>query len=198
MRCSTLDKKSQVSDHEINTLAEEKIRLLQQVESLEAQVEELIVARDEAQRQAAGNSAQWQQIMQMSSQLQIKGMDESKRHKSEREAWERDRAGLQQRVQELETGQPSTVSSGASSSPTSLGPDAILSSANLEILREEIVRLRRSCVEMEAALRDIREGGDQKLYEALQAISSIREQIKGTGKGKDKGKGKTPPPYEMR
>lgn len=179
MRCSTLDKRSQVADHEINGLTEEKIRLQQQVEVLEKQVEELIQARDEARRQAAADGAQWRQIMAMSSQLQVQGADESRRYKNEREAWERDRAGLERRIQDLEAGKFHPDGPGVATPDTSTAADDILTSANLDVLRHEILRLRRSCSEMEVALREIQETGDQKLDEAMLAIASIREQIRG-------------------
>ena len=177
MRCSTLDKKSQVSDHEINTLTEEKLRLQQQVEALESQVEDLVIARDDAQRQATVNSAQWQQIMTMSSQLEVKGVDESKKYRAHREAWDRDRAGLQQRIQHLETGRSDLLNTAEASSvsQSSSNHDDVLTSANLDVLRKEIVRLRNSCAEMETALRNIREKSEQKLNEAMAAIATIRD-----------------------
>ena len=179
IRCSTLDKKSQVSDHEINTLSEEKLRLQQQVEALESQVEDLVVSRDDAQRQATVNSAQWQQIMTMSSQLEVKGVDESKKYRSHREAWDRDRAGLQQRIQHLEAGRSDlmNIAEASSISQSSSNQEDVLTSANLDVLRKEILRLRRSCTEMETALRSIREKSEQKLNEAMAAIATIRESI---------------------
>ena len=177
IRCSTLDKKSQVSDHEINTLTEEKLRLQQQVEALESQVEDLVIARDDAQRQATVNSAQWQQIMTMSSQLEVKGVDESKKYRAHREAWDRDRAGLQQRIQHLETGRSDLLNTAEASSvsQSSSNHDDVLTSANLDVLRKEIVRLRNSCAEMETALRNIREKSEQKLNEAMAVIATIRD-----------------------
>ena len=105
-------------------------------------------------------------------------MIELKRYKIDRETWERDRTGLQQRVQDLEAGKVSLDGSRVPESFVTPGPEGVLSLANLEVLREEIVRLRQSCAKMGAALREIKEQGDQKLDEALLAISSIREHIK--------------------
>ncbi|KIW22357.1 hypothetical protein, variant [Cladophialophora immunda] len=103
IRCTALDKKSQVSDHEINTLTEDKIRLQQQLEVLETQVQELVKSRDEVHQQSSADGAQWRQIVAMSSQLQLKGADEARRFKLEREGWERERAALQKRIEDLES-----------------------------------------------------------------------------------------------
>jgi hypothetical protein len=104
IRCTALDKKAQVSDHEINTLTEDKIRLQQQVEALETQVSELMRSRDEVHQQSSTDCSQWRQIVAMSSQLQLKGADEARRFRVERESWDRERVSLQKRIEELESG----------------------------------------------------------------------------------------------
>jgi len=178
IRCTTLDKKSQVSDHEINSLSEEKIRLQQQVEALETQVEELIAAREEANKQSTADGAQWRQIMAMSSQLQAQGAEEARRYKVDKETWERDREGLQRRIQELEAGKLTLVGSGEGTGlVTSVSPEDILASASLDVLREEIVRLRRSCTEMENVLQDIK-GDTEQMGHAATAMANIRERIR--------------------
>ncbi|KIW62419.1 hypothetical protein, variant [Phialophora macrospora] len=103
IRCTALDKKSQVSDHEINSLTEDRIRLQQQVEAMEAQIQDLMRSRDEAHQQSSADGAQWRQIVAMSSQLQLKGADDARRFRLEREAWERERASLHKRIEELES-----------------------------------------------------------------------------------------------
>ena len=177
IRCSTLDKKSQVSDHEINTLTEEKIRLQGQVETLESQVEDMVKARDVAHQQSVASGAQWRQIMAMSSQLQSHGAEETKRFKADRGAWERDREKLQRRIQELEDGKPSHVDSSRSSESVgwSTGDD-ILASTSLEVLRTEIVRLRRSCHDMEASLQDLRNETGH-MDQIITQFSGIRDRI---------------------
>ena len=176
IRCSTLDKKSQVSDHEINTLSEEKARLQQQVETLETQVEELGRARDEAQQQSAADSAQWRRIMAMSSQLQVHSAEETRQFKSDKEAWERDRDGLERRIKELETGKLSVGPSHPSAVATPICGDDILTSTSLDTLREEILRLRRSCAEMESLLRDI-QGETQRMGPSLATLTNTHERI---------------------
>ncbi len=158
IRCQTLDKKSQVSDHEINTLTEEKIRLQSQVEAFEVQVEELVKARDEAQRQTTANGAQYMRIMAMSSKLQVQGADEAKQYKLDRETWERDREGLQRRIEDLEARRSSpTVPGDPNPDPkASLGPNDVLASASLDVLRQEVMRLRQSLLNMEWLFQDLR------------------------------------------
>ena len=175
IRCSTLDKKSQVSDHEINTLSEDKIRLQNQVEALEAQVEDLVKAKDEANRQSTADNAQWRQIMAMSSRLQAQGADEARRFQSDRETWERNRDSMQRRIQELEVGNLSLVDSHRSEESASSNEDVLLSSS-LDVLRQEILRLRRRCAEMEQALQDLRLETEQ-MDHVMTEFASIRERI---------------------
>jgi chromosome segregation ATPase len=159
IRCQTLDKKSQVSDHEINTLTEEKIRLQSQVEAFEVQVEELVKSRDEAQKQTTANGAQYMRIMSMSSKLQIQGAEEAKRYKQEREGWERDREGLQRRIEDLEAGRSTSAVPGDAKMDPKAAPDSddILTSASLDVLRNEVVRLRQSLLSMERAFHDVQQ-----------------------------------------
>lgn len=162
IRCQTLDKKSQVSDHEINTLTEEKIKLQSQVEAFEVQVDELIKSRDEAQKQTTANGAQYMRIMSMSSKLQTQGAEEAKRYKQDREAWDRDREGLQRRIEDLEAGRssPSIPRDPAVESKTALSSDEILASASLDVLRNEVVRLRQSLRNMERMFENLRQETD--------------------------------------
>jgi chromosome segregation ATPase len=176
IRCTTLDKKSQVSDHEINTLSEDKARLQQQVEALEAQVEELTRVKDEAQQQLAADGAQWQRIMAMSSQLQIRSAEETRQYRSDKEAWERDRDGLQSRIQDLEAGRLNVGPSHPSASVTPISSDDVLASTSLDTLREEILRLRASCTEMESLLRDI-QGETEHMGPTLATLTNVNERI---------------------
>jgi chromosome segregation ATPase len=177
IRCSTLDKKSQVSDHEINSLTEEKIRLQAQVETLETQVEELLNAKDEVQRQTTAETAQWRQIVAMSSRLQAQSAEETKRYKADRESWERDRDGLQRRITELESGKLTLVDiSRSADSTVSIFSGDILTSTSLDALRAEIVRLRSKCADMEAALQDLTRVTEQ-MDRVMGEFANIRERI---------------------
>jgi hypothetical protein len=178
IRCQTLDKKSQVSDHEINTLTEEKIRLQAQVDAFETQVEELVKARDEAQRQTTANGAQYMRIMAMSSKLQIQGAEEAKRYKVERESWERDREGLQRRIEDLEAarGDKSALDIDHVAAKSALHEDEILASASLEVLRNEILKLRQSLTGMERMLQDVRQESE-KIDHVITECTSIRERL---------------------
>jgi hypothetical protein len=173
IRCTTLDKKSQVSDHEINTLSEEKMHLQQQVEALEIQVEELSRDKDEARRQTSTDGAQWQRIMAMSSQLQARSAEETRQFRSDREAWERDRNGLQSRIQDLEAGR---LMVGSSADATAVSNDDILTSTSLETLREEILRLRRRCGDMEGLLQDI-QGETEHMGPTLATLTNMNIRI---------------------
>ena len=148
-----------------------------QVETLEGQVEDLVKAKDEAHAQTSANSAQWRQIVAMSSQLQVRCAEELKSYRADREAWERDRDGLQQRVSELESGKLTLVDSGhTADSGTSIPPTDILASSSLDVLRAEIVRLRARCADMEVALQDL--GRVTEQMDAMMGdFAAIRQRI---------------------
>jgi len=177
IRCTALDKKSQVSDHEINTLTEDKIRLQQQLEALESQVQDLSKSRDEVHQQSSADGAQWRQIVAMSSQLQIKGADDARRFRLEKEFWERDRASLQRRIEELESGKENLPETSAmSGSTTPVANDPILTSVSVEVLREEIIKLRRRCLELELMLQELA-GEAEQIEGAITAMESVRKSL---------------------
>ena len=178
VRCQTLDKKSQVSDHEINTITEDKLRLQAQADALESQVDELIRARDDAQKQTTASGAQYMQIMSMSSKLQAQGASEARRYKTEREEWERDRNGLQDRIQMLESGSaqlltPSIELTQPQSSPAL---DDVLNSASLDVLRSEVVRLRQSLMAIERQFIDLGQE-TKRLDQVIDQCTGIRERL---------------------
>lgn len=191
IRCSTLDKKSQVSDHEINNLTEEKIRLQQQVESLEDQIESLTKARDSVQQQSSADGAQWRQIMAMSSQLQSKSIEEARNHHQEKEEWQRQRERLEERIREMElvggssgggaAGPPRTRAAGVDdgdddADASEIENHDILNSTSVNALRSEIRNLRRRCLQLEAALKDVT-GEAESLDQAMKAMANIRARI---------------------
>lgn len=176
IRCNTLDKKSQVSDHEINSLTEEKIRLQQQVETLEAHVEELVKSRDEVHKQSTADGAQWRQIMAMSSQLQMKGAEEARKYKVDRDAWEEDREALERRIRDLEAGR-AAVSAGIGQRDLDADwEDDALNATSMDVMRQEIVRLRRRCADLESMLQDL-SGETEHIDSAISAMTSLRQRI---------------------
>lgn len=183
IRCQTLDKKSQVSDHEINTLTEEKIRLQSQVEAFEVQVEELVKARDEAQKQTTANGAQYMRIMAMSSKLQFQGGEEAKRYKGDRETWERDREGLERRIDELEVRQSSLTVSGDAKADTKtpVKPEDVLASASVDALRDEVVRLRQRLLSMERMFEDLRQESEN-IDHVIMECTGIRDRLNASAK----------------
>ena len=187
IRCTALDKKSQVSDHEINTLTEDKIRLQQQVESMESQVRELMKSRDEVHQQSSADGAQWRQIMAMSSQLQLKGADDARRFKDERETWEEERDSLRRRIEELESGKEALPETRTVSGPTTpVANDSILTSDSVEALRTEIIRLRRKCTELELMLQEL-ESEAGSIESAIHAMESIRRNLAGKKRRSEEG-----------
>jgi len=172
MRCATLEKKSHVSDTEINNLAEDRARLTSDVDRLELQVEELQQKKDESDKQSAASGVQYMKIMAMSSKLQAQSAADLKKWRSDREAWQIEREALLSlsRVAvrpTLEEGPSNAAGPLATAVSAALPPQAIipaeepksiikaedcLSSECMKTLREEIVELRKSCHEAQASL----------------------------------------------
>ncbi|KAI1619307.1 hypothetical protein EDD37DRAFT_218288 [Exophiala viscosa] len=185
IRCTALDKKSQVSDHEINSLTEDKIRLQQQVETLEAQVQDLMRSRDELTQKSTVDGAQWRQIMAMSSQLQMQGAEEARRFKAKQDEWEQERTALRKRIEELESGEVAIAAAKTTSGPTSsVASDAILTSDSVEVLRQEIIKLRRRCFELEAKLQGLA-GEAAQIDSAINAMESVRRTLAGKKRSSD-------------
>ncbi|KAF2867985.1 hypothetical protein BDV95DRAFT_166880 [Massariosphaeria phaeospora] len=165
-KCTTLEKKFEVSDVEINSLTDEKEKLQAQVSSLETQVEDLQQSRDEARRQLVANGAQYMRIMEMANRLQAQGADDKKR-------WEGERSEMEKRIKVLEeamvTGTERHGSSihatettpqsrvlahnHALSLPTSSSPS---STETVNVLRAEIGRLRARTQTLENALQTMK------------------------------------------
>ena len=113
----------------------------------------------------------------MSSQLQLKGADDARRFKLEQDSWERERVLLQKRVEELESGKENIPDLRAvSGSTTPVASDLILTSGSVEVLREEIVRLRRRCVELELMLHELA-GEAEQIEGAITAMENVRKSL---------------------
>ena len=174
IRCATLEKKSHVSDTEINNLAEDRGRLTNEVERLELQVEELQQKKDEADKQSAASGVQYMKIMAMSSKLQAQSAADQKKWRSDREAWQVEREALLSRlagrpIQEENwsdtAGCAATAASAAFPVIAAEEPKSIIKSEDplnsgcVVSLREEIVQLRQSCHEAQASLEAWRADG---------------------------------------
>ena len=129
IRCATLEKKSQVSDREINELSDERKSLQDQINMYEGQIQDLQSSRDEACKQSALNGAQYMQIMSMSSKLQAQAAKDHKKWKEERDAWENEKRILLSRLETYEGSQDPQSSNGLESQIKAMvsGPTAISS-----------------------------------------------------------------------
>ena len=192
-RASALEKKHAVSDSEIISLSEEKMRLQTQVIELERDVEELSRTRDECRQAAVQEGAQYVQIVKKASQLEELAAEE-------RKTWSKMKAEMEQTIEALRAGaSPSDdalrtaanipvphiiadVNTPASSveaqndfkieplpdtGPTS-HPKEILLESNDE-LKEEIRRLRSRCAEVEYALRAVKDDS-RKMEGIIEAL----------------------------
>ena len=207
-RCNSLDKKSQVSDAEINNLSEDRQRLQSQIEMFEQQVEELQASRDEAHKQSVANGAQYMQIMAMSSKLQAQSASDLKKWKGDREEWASEKDELLKRIEKMEKEAGHLLkhdfSHGASeaaplrnesgnndSSEGTAAPDhgqmekeeaeEELSSMSLERLKEEVLSLRRSKREAQSLVQAFRDesGAIRKIAEELGSMGERLVRIGG-------------------
>lgn len=220
LRASTLEKRHVVSDTEINTLTEEKLRLQTQVLDLERDVEELTRSRDETRQAAVQDGAQYMDIIQKASQLGIMAGEEKKR-------WNELKAEMQARMESLSSGtaqmdEPSSlaitvpiavegiltpVSSAEAESRfkiesrrdlTSMLDHTLAEPDDNDRLRGEVRRLRIRCAEVEDALRAIRSdtrsmGGIVEALNIMRKSSSERanKALGGCGAGDHGEEGKS-------
>ena len=199
--------KFQVSDAEINNLAEERIKLQERIEFLETQVEELQQSRDDVHKQSVAKGGQYMKIMAMSSKLQAQGASDFKKWKFEKDAWQQEKAQLLSKVAELEREKgalaPPRSAAGTSqkNSPnfTSTSPDTpnhaaqslvaddtddAPNNSSLEILREEIKRLRVRCRNMENALLELRTESEH-IDDCIERLGGIGKRIRIKGPGSE-------------
>ena len=200
-RCATLDKKSQVSDAEINNLAEDRVRLEGQVTVLESQVGELQFDRDEAHKQSAASCAQYMKILAMSAKLQAPGTADMKKWKADKEAWEKEKEALlskglfasgvggsaandeplHQSVDSLPVGLSSEASThgtvGSRRIQSSNDSDNVLASTSVERLREEIIQLRKTCLATEASLEAWR-ADSTYLNDTLLSLGTLNDRMR--------------------
>ena len=199
-RASALEKKHAVSDSEIISLSEEKMRLQTQVIELERDVEELSRTRDECRQAGVQEAAQYVEIVKKASQLEELAAEE-------RKSWSKMRAEMEQTIEALRVGATASdvalhraallpltqiiddVDTPASSVeaqmdlkieptvdtvPTSY-PKELLQDSN-EGLKEEIHRLQSRCVEVESALRVVRDDS-RKMEGIIEALGLAGKSI---------------------
>ncbi|PMD36483.1 hypothetical protein L207DRAFT_82607 [Hyaloscypha variabilis F] len=196
-RASALEKKHAVSDSEIISLSEEKMRLQTQVIELERDVEELSRTRDECRQAAVQEGAQYVEIVKKATQLEELAAEE-------RKSWSKMKTEMEQTIEALRAsvstsdGAPrgaallpldhiiDDVDTPASSVEADLkieaaadvGPTSYpkeLQESNEE-LKEEIRRLRFRCAEAESSLRAVRDDS-RKMEGIIEALGLAGKSI---------------------
>lgn len=191
-RASALEKKHQVSDTEIISLTEEKIRLQSQVTELEKEVEELARSRDQFRQAAVQEGSQYVEVVKNASRLEEMASEE-------RRAWGKLKAEMEQRIEALIAGShqrddtkssivpiplhrplddvdtPPSSNEGQSSLESQPAKDFQPTSYPIQPqesgieLKEEIRRLRSRCAEAEDALRAVRDES-RSMEEIIEAL----------------------------
>lgn len=182
-RASALEKKHNVSDAEIISLTEEKIRLQSQVMELEKDIEDISKSRDECRQSAVAEVNQYVDMVKKASQLEMMAAEDRKN-------WNIKRGELEKRIEALKIGihqKDTSMSTGVNTPNTSVSQDAEGITAAFEtldrlrkeqmgesvhpptsepqtahvekvrILEEEVRTLRNQCDEMKTALHTIRD-----------------------------------------
>ncbi|KAG9228221.1 hypothetical protein BJ875DRAFT_257166 [Amylocarpus encephaloides] len=193
-RASTLEKKQNVSDSELISLAEEKSRLQEQIMSLEKDIEDLTKSKEECRQAAVQEGKQYVEIVKKASQLEMMAAEE-------RKTWNKLKKELEDKVEALKVSSGKKDASGstgantpnssvshddvgpsiASDAMNSLKIESIAASTDsptsgatvkqsadvyrVKALEEEVRRLRRRCIEMEKALHAVRD--DSRSTEGL-------------------------------
>ena len=94
LRASALEKKHAVSDNEIISLSEEKLRLQQQITDLERDVEELSRSRDGFRQAAVQEGSQYVEIVKKASRLEEIASEE-------RRTWNKLKQDMERRIESL-------------------------------------------------------------------------------------------------
>lgn len=117
-RASALEKKHNVSDAEIISLTEEKLRLQAQVIDLERDVEDLSRSRDECRQSAVQEGAQYVEIVRRATQLE-------ERTAEERKSWGILKTEMEKKIEALNDSGPGEVNGSSNDTPISLMADGI-------------------------------------------------------------------------
>lgn len=148
--CEQLEIKARVMDREHVNLKNEILDLKTQTSLLAKQVEKLTQEKDHLYSQSQADAAQWRQIVDMSSRLQLQSVEETRRFNADRESWRKERDRLEEQLNELQDGTPRRTpvedSVNASSDLTSLSDERV---------REEVSVLRERCTELEELLGSV-------------------------------------------
>jgi chromosome segregation ATPase len=83
-------------------LLPDKTNLEKQVSELQTQVNELLQAQEEAQRESTASRNQYMQIMAMSSRLQAQSTTDARRWQAEKEEWDNQKTALLDKIHRLE------------------------------------------------------------------------------------------------
>lgn len=101
IKCSTLERKFEVTDAEIISLSNEKDRLEQVVEMMEKQMNDLQKSRDDARKRSSEAASQYLQIVQLASRIHPGAGSVAAEEEEVTPSW-LDRETLLKRIEELE------------------------------------------------------------------------------------------------
>ncbi|RFU26226.1 hypothetical protein B7463_g10130, partial [Scytalidium lignicola] len=172
-RASALEKKHAVSDGEIISLTEEKLRLQGQVQELEKDVEELARSRDEFRQAAVQEGAQYIEIVKKATRLEEIASEERKN-------WSRIKADMERRIEALKAGRPipdePVSSTDAPRSGTPLGREPVAAVDTATAQRSEstpVVKLEQLAHELQLS-----RPGPQRLLTDSDSEKALQAEIR--------------------
>ena len=165
IKSQTIEKKTTVADQEVNDLTTRNEEMLEQIKSLEGQLQECERKREAERAEAAQEKDQWGRMLDMSGRLQHKNAEDRQRLASEK-------AELLQRLAAYENKDPAQLDQSAADprrtaarSPfavnTNTGGDTQLhmstsSSNDIDALRKENDALQAEIASMRTSLEEVR------------------------------------------
>jgi len=176
VKTAALETKFEVTDKEINSLSDEKEKLTSQVQTLEAQIEDLQQARDEARKSSAESAAQYMKIVEMAGRLHGQGV--------EKKGWETEREALLGRIRQLEGEQSGSTSvaqapgTAPSEAPTAADTNE-RQQGEVATLQNEIQALKERNASLESALKLARQES-LAVRAAAVALASCGQRIDST------------------
>lgn len=189
-RARTLEEKQVTADIEVNTLSEERLRLIEKITELEVALDEVGKARDEYRMAGVREGRQYVEIVRMASRLEAMAVQERKRLK-ERLAAARGSDRERKLSGEKDSGEKSSADQSSSGEQQPLGDEPDLeanpsalgnmmrdtdSASYTRELEEEVHQLRMTCEAYEGALRSIR-GETRRIDEVIDSVAGARASL---------------------
>ncbi|QKX53294.1 uncharacterized protein TRUGW13939_00372 [Talaromyces rugulosus] len=154
---------------DLRPLLPNKPNLEKQVSELQTQVNELLQAQEETQRESTASRNQYMQIMAMSSRLQAQSTTDARRWQAEKEEWDNQKKALLDKIHHLER---------------QVYYDEEENNSSNNSTKNNMEALEQKCRALERHIRGLNEETmqlDEALQTTLRLSASIRAKVKQAG-----------------